>query len=96
MTRDQEDDHEKLLQLRRDLMDFIQKVESAFPIDERGNPDYSAHRSTHKDQTSRDKELKEARLAIIKNILTWAFIGALTVIGSTLAQAYLVPVLKFS
>lgn len=97
MAREQDSiitDQEKLAQLRRDLVDFIQKVESAFPIDEGGKPDYTGHRATHRDQANKDRDLKLAKISILKNIVTWAFIGALTVIGSTLAQAYIVPVLR--
>ena len=94
MSQDQDDDKEKLAQLRRDLTEFIHKVESGFLRDETGQPDYTGHRSTHRAQEARAKDLSKAKASIVKNIVTWAIIGILTVVGSTLAQSYLVPVLS--
>lgn len=88
---DQEDQEvkEKLAQLRRDLEDLEEKVESAFLRDEQGVPDYSGHRTTHKDQVVKAEDIKRTKASIIKNIATWAAIGLLTVVGSNLAQVHL-------
>ena len=80
---------EELAELRRDLTDLRTRVESAFLRDEQGTPDYSGHKSTHKAVALKEEELKRTKATIIKNITTWAVIGVLTVIGSSLAQVYL-------
>lgn len=80
---------EKLAELRRDLTELENKVESAFLRDEQGTPDYSGHRLIHKEQIAKAEDVKRAKASIIKSISTWAIIGVLTVIGSSLAQVYL-------
>jgi len=88
MTLEDEEWKERVAQLRRDLTDLESRIESAFLHDERGNPDYSGHRLTHREQVTRAEDIKRAKASILKNITTWALIGVLTVIGSNFAQAY--------
>lgn len=93
MSLEDQEEREKLAQLRRDLTDLETRVESAFLRDEQGIPDYSGHRLIHKEQVVKAEDIKRARASIVKNITTWAIIGALTVIGSSLAQVYLGAIL---
>lgn len=69
----------------KELQDKLRNIDAAFPKDELGNPDYSAHRRFHKDQTSAQENFEASRRKIIANITSWAAIGILTVLGSALA-----------
>lgn len=77
----------------RELQDKVRDIDAAFPKDELGNPDYSAHRKFHKDQTSAQENFEASRRKIISNITSWAAIGIITVLGSALVQ-YLMQIPK--
>ena len=69
----------------REILERIHNLESAFPKDELGNPDFSGHRKFHKDQASAKENFEASRRKIIANITSWAAIGLLTVLGSATA-----------
>lgn len=86
-------DSELLIQIHSELKLLIQKVESAFPKDENDEVDYQGHRQFHKTQNDAAKQYKDSKAAIIRNIITWASIGLLTVITSSIAESHILPVL---
>lgn len=70
---------------QREILEKLSNIESAFPKDELGNPDFAGHRRVHKDQISAQENFEASRRKIIGNITSWAAIGLLTVLGSALA-----------
>lgn len=70
---------------QREIFDKLQEIVSAFPKDELGNPDFSGHRRFHKEQVHAQENFEASRRKIISNIMSWAAIGLLTVLGSALA-----------
>lgn len=80
---------ELLRELHAELHTLVTKVESAFTKDEDGNPDYSGHRKFHKEQDSAKEDYEESKKKIIRNIISWASIGILTVTGSALVQYFM-------
>ncbi len=73
-------------ELLRELKDLIQRVESAFPKDEYGEPDYSTHRMFHKKQQANELEFAASKTKLIRDVVSWATIGILTIIGSGLVH----------
>lgn len=86
-------DSEKLRIVYDMVLELKRNLELAMPRDDENNIDYAGHRRFHKEQYDKEKEDQETKQAIRKNLLTWAIIGVLTIIGSGLVQAYIVPVL---
>lgn len=84
------DRDELLRELARKLGDLTQKVESAFIKDEDGEPDYGAHRMYHRKQEEASKAFAASKAKIIRDILSWVAIGALTIIGSALVHTYMI------
>lgn len=82
-------DRDKLTKLEA----LVNDIMSAFPKDDTGSPDFSGHRTYHRDIMVKEEEYKKSRADIKKNVQTWAIIGLLTVLASSLAQAFLVPLL---
>lgn len=70
----------------REILERLHSLESAFPKDELGAPDFSSHRKYHKDQISAQENFDRSKHKIISNITSWAAIGILTVLGSAVAQ----------
>ncbi len=83
-----DEDNELLHNIRRDLESLTQRVESAFPRDEDGEPAYGAHRLFHKKQEAEEEAYAASKAKIFSAIISWVAIGALTIIGSALVNTY--------
>jgi len=75
------------------LVREIEDIETAFPKDDESHPDYAGHRSYHRVQMKKDEQNDESIAALKRNILTWAAIGILTVVASTVVQVFVGPLL---
>jgi hypothetical protein len=74
------------------LVRDYEMLESAFTRDEDSDkPDYAGHRIFHKNQFKKVEEEHESIEVLKRNIITWLAIGALTVVGTTLAQVFVQP-----
>lgn len=87
-------DAEKIRVIYALVLELKRNLESAMPRDEDNNIDYTGHRRYHREQEEKEKEDQETKLALKKNLLTWASIGILTILGSLIAQAYILPILS--
>jgi hypothetical protein len=70
----------------RDILERLHQLEASLPKDELGGPDYSGHRKFHRDQASAQANFEATRRKIVSNIISWAAIGVLTVVGSGVVQ----------
>lgn len=82
--------HSELLhEIHRELKTLTQKVESAFVKDDDGMPDFVGHRSFHKRVSTEEQLFKQNRAKVLRDIATWAIIGVLSIIGSSLFSTYI-------
>jgi hypothetical protein len=82
--------HSELLhEIHRELKTLTQKVESAFVKDDDGMPDFTGHRSFHKRVSTEEQLFKQNRSKVFRDIATWAIIGIITIIGSSLFNTYI-------
>ena len=88
---DPQGNDELLHEIHRELKNLTEKVESAFIRDEDGKPDYYGHRMFHKNEQEEKRKFEYSKTKVLRDIVTWISIGALTVVGSLLAQAFLLP-----
>lgn len=86
------DSDEMIKEIHRELKELSAKLDSAFIKDESGDPDFAGHRMYHKKKQQEEKIYKEQRAILKRNILAWAIIGILTIVGSNFVQIYLNPV----
>lgn len=89
--------HSELLhEIHRELKTLTQKVESAFVKDDDGVPDFVGHRTFHKKVSEQEQVFKQNRAKVLRDITTWAIIGIVTIIGSSLFTTYILhsPVVK--
>ena len=77
-----------------ELKSINHKLESAFPRDDDGEPDYASHKIFHKKQVEDEKQYKESRAKVIRDIASWITIGILTMVGSSLFHTYFLSVIK--
>ncbi len=70
------------------------KVSSAFLLDEYDKTDFIGHRAYHRKKQISEKELEQSKIILTRNIATWAIIGLITILGNTLVQVYIAPILK--
>jgi hypothetical protein len=82
-----------LVEVRAELKQINQKLESAFLKDDNDEIDYQGHRQYHKNETDNAKRFRDQKAAIVKNILTWASIGLVTILTSSLANGTLITFL---
>jgi hypothetical protein len=82
-----------LVEVRAELKQINQKLESAFPKDDNDEIDYQGHRQYHKTETDNAQRYKDSKAAIIRNVLTWASIGLVTILTSSLADGKLISLL---
>ena len=87
-------DSDLLIQIHSDLKLLTQKIESAFPRDDNDEIDYAGHRQYHKERNTEAEDYKKSKNAIVRNVMTWALIGLLTIVASTIGEAYIVPAVK--
>ena len=73
------------------IYELEEKIESAFTRDEYGKLDLTGHRHYHKKQTEVEAEFSKTKNKIIRDVITWAVLGMLSVIVGLLAKAYLLP-----
>lgn len=66
----------------------IKKINSGFPKDEYGEPDYFAHRMFHKNRNMEVEENKRTKSEVITNVWTWAVIGLITLFASAFIQNF--------
>lgn len=82
--------HSELLhEIHRELKTLTQKVESAFVKDDDGMPDFVGHRSFHKRVSTEEQLFKQNRAKVLRDIATWAIIGIVSIIGSSLFSTYI-------
>jgi len=82
--------HSELLhEIHRELKTLTQKVESAFVKDDDGMPDFAGHRSFHKRVSTEERLFKQNRTKVLRDLATWAIIGVLSIIGSSLFSTYI-------
>lgn len=89
-----ENSKEIYYEIIQELKALNQKLESAFPKDDDGEPDYASHRLFHKKQSQDEAEYKASKAKVIRDISSWLIIGILTIIGSALVQTYIIPALN--
>ncbi len=87
-------DSELLIQIHSDLKLLTQKIESAFPKDDNDEIDYLGHRQYHQKQINDTRQYSENKAAIFRNVITWAIIGVLTVVASSIGQSHITPFIK--
>ena len=73
---EQRTDRELLEELIRD----VKAMQAAFTRDDDGLPDYSEHKLFHKNQHDQIGAIKARNTKVFSNVITWAVIGALTLI----------------
>ena len=59
----------KLQQIIADLKDHKDKIEGAFPLDDRGHPNYSLHKTQHQELTREQEDMIEYKKAITLRLL---------------------------
>lgn len=72
---------EVLRRLESKLDHHVEKVEGAFPLDERGLPDYGAHKAHHLAIAVSDKAMGEYKRAITLRLLQGAVGLLITILG---------------
>lgn len=72
---------EILRRIETRLDHHVEKVEGAFPLDERGLPDYGAHKSHHIAIAESDKAMGEYKKAITMRLLQGAVGLLITILG---------------
>lgn len=72
---------EILRRLETKLDHHVEKVEGAFPLDERGLPDYGVHKAHHQAITESDKAMGEYKRAITTRLLQGAVGLLITILG---------------
>lgn len=80
--------------LAAEFKTWTQAVNTAFLQDDYNNPDFTGHRAYHKKKLVSEKELEQSKIILTRNIATWAIIGLITILGNTLVQVYIAPILK--
>ena len=81
--------HSELLhEIHRELKTLTQKVESAFVKDDDGRPDFAGHRSFHKRVSTKEQLYSQNRAKVLRDLATWAIIGIVSIIGSSLFSTY--------
>ncbi len=84
-------DNELLHTIHRELRTLTERIESAFTKDDDDNVDYVGHRMFHRKQQEQEAEYQKSKALVIRNVIAWLAIGAITIIGSALVQVYLIP-----
>lgn len=59
----------KIQQVLTELQMHKEKLEGAFPLDERGNPDYAKHKAQHQDISREKEEMIEYKKAVTLRLL---------------------------
>ena len=72
---------EILKRLEIELKYHKQSVESAFPLDDRGNPDYYGHKQVHVKFSDDEKALREYKRAVTLRLIQGGVGVILTLIG---------------
>lgn len=72
---------EILRRIETRLDHHIEKVEGAFPLDDRGLPDYGRHKAHHQAITESDKAMGEYKRAITMRLLQGAVGLLVTILG---------------
>lgn len=67
-------------ELLEDLVRDVKAIQAAFIRDEDGSPNYSEHKLFHKTQHDQVGAIKARNTKVFSNVITWAVIGALTLI----------------
>lgn len=81
-------------ELAREVRALSQKLESAFPKDDEGEPDYAAHRIFHKKQAIEEDEYRASKSKVVTQIISWLLIGIFTIIASSLFNTYIPTILR--
>lgn len=80
--------------VRSEVANLNRKLESAFTKDEYDQPDYIGHRTYHRKKLNSENELAHSKVVLSRNIITWLIIGCITILGSTLVEVYIAPLLR--
>lgn len=88
---DSDELEDMIKEIHRDLKELSAKVDSAFTKDEFGHPDFAGHRLYHKKVQETENRYREQKAILKRNILAWAIIGILTIVGSNFVHVYLQP-----
>ena len=89
-----EQSNQVLHEIHTELKLLTQKLESAFAKDESGEPDYSGHKQFHINQVTVEKENRDSKNHLFKEVLTWIVIGLLSAIATILLHGTNVPLIK--
>lgn len=85
--------HSELLhEVHRELKILTEKVESAFEKDDDGKPDFAGHRLFHKRMSQEEALLKQNKSKILRDLVTWAIMGILAIIGGSIVNTYIIQV----
>ncbi len=79
-------------EIRQEIKDLKKLLESAFSKNEDGEYNYTEHKFFHRRQTDSESEYSRAKEKVLKDILSWAAVGLLTIIGTALVQSYGIPI----
>lgn len=86
-----DNDKEALQEEVQALKNRVQKLETAFIKDEDSELDYAGHKAFHRKQIADEAGYNASKSKILVDILSWVFIGILTIIGSALFHTYILP-----
>lgn len=78
-----EQSNQVLHEIHTELKLLTQKLESAFAKDESGEPDYSGHKQFHVNQVNHEKDNRDSKNHLFKEVLVWIVIGLLTFIATS-------------
>lgn len=87
-----EQSNQVLHEIHTELKLLTQKLESAFAKDESGEPDYSGHKQFHVNQVNHEKDSRDSKNHLFKEVLAWIVIGLLTFIATSVLHG--APLIK--
>lgn len=78
-----EQSNQVLHEIHTELKLLTQKLESAFVKDESGEPDYSGHKQFHVNMINEEKDSRDSKNHLFKEVLVYTVIGLLTFLATS-------------